>query len=157
VTRDRHPRPTGPVPTVHVEADLAVTVEDGAGGEAVGRLTADGSVLRLDVDRPEVLTASRPRVGRRGAPDPWHALGVDRLGVSLEVHGPQGRVAVLDPARHSRLSGLLTGDPHLHPDGRGVLVRVRRAARPRVLLTGALTAGLLAAAVTAARRSVRTR
>lgn len=156
MTPDGRMRPAGP-PTVHVEADLAVRVDDGAGGAAVGRLTADGPVLRLVVDRPEVLAGSRPRVGRRGAPDPWHALGVDGLGVSLEVHGPRGRVAVLDPARHSRVSALLTGDPHLHPDGRGVLVRARRAVRPRVLVTGAVTAGLVAVAVTAARRGVLSR
>ncbi|HEY0811682.1 MAG TPA: hypothetical protein VGE11_00255 [Pseudonocardia sp.] len=95
-------------PAFDVEADLTVEVDGGADGHAWGRLTGDGRRLRLVVDRPEVLTGSTGRGMVRAV-----AARLAALDLHVEVHGPRGRIATLDPARNSRLSALVVGSPHI--------------------------------------------
>jgi len=95
-------------PAFGVEADLTVEIDGGADGRAWGRLTGDGQRLRLVVDRPEVLTGSTGRSTVRAL-----AARLADLGLHVEVQGPRGRIATLDPARNSRLSALVVGSPHI--------------------------------------------
>jgi hypothetical protein len=44
-----------------VDADLSIEVETGAGKRATGRLTGHGHRLRLELDRPELLTGTTDR------------------------------------------------------------------------------------------------
>ena len=106
------------------EVDLAVEVTDATGRGTSGRLVGTAHRLRLEVTDPAVVVAA----AGRGA---THGLG-DRLaefGVRVELHGPRGRVAMIDPERTSRLGALFAGSPHVVLD-RGHWILPLRAALP---------------------------
>lgn len=123
-----------------IDADLAISVDDGAGATATGRLTGHGQQLHLRMDRPEVLIGAAGR--RTGA-----ALAgqVAATGIRAELHGPRGRVAVLDPGRTSRVGAVVLGNRHLRvdPAGWGVLARSVVSPRRALLAGAAAVAGLL--------------
>lgn len=141
----------GPRPRPVVEADLLVQVTDASGGTGRVEVTGDEHGLSLDVDRPEIVLATLP-AGPRAA----DAFGAARaLGFRIEVRGPRGRLAVLDPDRPSRLAGLLTGEPTLRVTPAAVGAWARGPGR-RPLVGGIVALALGAAAIAiAARRPTR--
>lgn len=135
---------------LHVEGELALVVSDADGRRTSGTLRGDDDGgVRLDVDRPEVLLGALP--ARSSTSD---ALAVVReLGIRVEVHGPRGRLAVLDPDGSSRLGALLTGEPGLRVSPRAATAWLRGPGRRVVAVAGALTAlGVVAAVVRAQGR-----
>ena len=135
---------------LHIEGELALEVEDVDGRHASGTLRGDDAGgVRLDVDRPEVLLGALPdRVSTSGA------LAIAReLGVRVEVHGPRGRLAVLDPDGSSRLAALVTGEPGLRVSPAAAAAWVRGPGRRLVPLVGAVVA--LGAVVLVVRAQAR--
>lgn len=92
---------------LEIEADLGIEV-DTASGHTCGRLTGEGRHLVLQLDQPEVLTGT---TGRAALAALATRLAQARIGV--EVHGPHGRIATLDPDRTSRVAAWVTGSPHI--------------------------------------------
>ena len=142
----------GPDPTrrMALVADLALSVDDGDRGRAHGMVTSGAAGLRLDVDRPQVFLDALP---------PWpDTAGVLRAMVDadlrVEVHGPRGRLAVLDPAWHGRIAGILTGEPALRLTSAAVLACLRRPGR-WIEMAAVVSAAVVGVAVAAAfsRRS----
>ena len=129
-----------------VDADLAIEVDNAAGEHATGRLTSNGHRLRLEFDRPEILTgtADRSTVGVVTAQ-------LARAQLHAELHGPSGRIARVDPDRTSRVSGLLTGSPYLVLDRPGWVLAARTAA-PATAAVTAVAAAVIVSAVALVRR-----
>ena len=67
-------------------------------------------------------------------------------GVRVELHGPRGRVAMIDPERTSRLGALLTGSPHVTLDRAGWALPVRAVLPPRVVTLVGPAVGVIVAA-----------
>lgn len=130
---------------LQAEVDLTIEVADPSGRRTSGRLVGTGHRLRIEVTDPAVVVAA---AGRGTA----HVLGgrLAEAGMRAELHGPRGRVAMIDPGRTSRVGSLLTGSPHvilersgwslpgraLLPVGRAVLVASAAAVAAGVLLLG---------------------
>lgn len=122
-------------------ADLAVEVTDPVGRHTAGRLVGTGHRLRLEVADPAVVLAATGR-------GTTHGMGVQlaAAGVRIELHGPRGRVAMIDPERTSRLGALLTGSPYVTLDRAGWTLPARAALPPGLPAVVAPAVGVLAAA-----------
>ena len=129
-----------------VDADLAIEVETAAGKRATGRLTGHGHRLRLELDRPELLTGTTDRSAIAAV-----AAQLARADLRAEFHGPRGRIAVVDPAHNGRVAALLTGSPHLRIDRPGWSLAARTAT-PTTLAAIAGTVAVLFAAASVIRR-----
>ncbi len=132
-----------------VDADLDVEVDTAEGEHVTGRLTSLGHRLRLELDRPEMLmgTADRSTVTAVAAQ-------LAKAQLRAELHGPRGRIAVVDPTHTSRVAALLTGSPHITIDRQGwALVTRTLAPTPIAAVAMGVTALLAAAAVVRRRRS----
>ena len=119
---------------------------DGPGGATAGTVTGDGAVLRVHAEDPVVAwdgalgsVSTGPRALREVA---------DRLageGLSVEVTGPRGRLAVVGAAADSGVGRLLTGSRRVQLGGVGALrplavAQARRSLAPHrraLLLAGA--------------------
>ena len=101
-----------------VDADLDIEVDTAAGEHVTGRLTGHGHRLRLEFDRPELLAETTDRSTLTAV-----AAQLVRAQLRAELHGPRGRIAVVDPAHTSRVAALLTGSPHISVDRSGVGTR----------------------------------
>ena len=123
------------------EVDVRVEVTDHVGRRTAGRLVGTAQRLRLDVTDPAVVVAASGR-------DATHALAtrLAAAGVRAELHGPRGRVAVIDPERTSRVGALLTGSPHVTLDRAGWALPARVSLPPGAVAILAGTAAALLAA-----------
>ena len=119
-------------------------MDTAAGEHATGRLTGHGHRLRLEFDRPEILTETTDR-------SMVTAVAAQLVSAHLraELHGPRGRIAVVDPAHTSRVAALLTGSPHITVDRLGWALAARTVASTTV------AAVAVGATVAARRRSRR--
>ena len=132
-----------------VDADLDIEVATATGEHTTGRLTSNGHRLRLDVDRPEILTGTTRRLTVAAV-----AAQLVEVHLRAELHGPHGRIAVLDPARTSRVSALLTGSPHIAIDRPGWALAARTMAPTTIAaFAGGVAALLVAATIIRRRRS----
>ena len=125
-----------------VDADLDIEVDTAAGEHATGRLTGHGHRLRLEFDRPELLAETTDRCTLTAV-----AAQLVRAQLRAELHGPRGRIAVVDPAHTGRVAALLTGSPHITVDRRGWALAARTMAPATIAV--AVAAGVVAVAVTA--------
>ncbi|GAA4743402.1 hypothetical protein [Actinomycetospora chibensis] len=132
----RGPFEDGPSHLV-AEIDLAMEVTDTSGRHTSGRLVGTGHRLHLEVTDPAVVVAAAGRGATQGV-----SARLAAAGVRAELHGPRGRVAMIDPERSSRVGRLLTGSPHVTLDRAGWALPVRAALPP-----GAARVGRVAAAV----------
>jgi hypothetical protein len=150
------PEPRGPQPgDVAVVADLDFTVDLGS-GPIQGRVEGHGRILRVtteDADAVWQAASSVPEVGTS-----WLPAFADRLtdaGLSLEVVGPQGRVATVGYGASSFVGRLVTGSRAVQPgDGRAVFALLLAQARrnPRTLLGVGAGVGIVAALAVVLRR-----
>lgn len=136
-----------------VDADLDIEVDTAVGEHVTGRLTGNGHRLRLEVDRPEALTETTDRSTLTAV-----AAQLVRAQLYAELHGPRGRLAVVDPARTSRVAAVLTGSPHIRIARPGWALAARKTAPTTIAVTvGAIAVAvavqLAAAAVIRRRRS----
>ena len=94
---------------VLLQGDLSFSVA-GPGGVAVGRAVGDGPVLRVQTDNPVAAWAaslgSLP-TGTAGVRAAVEALAAQ--GLSVDVAGPHGRLALVGAQADSRLGRLVTG------------------------------------------------
>lgn len=133
------------LPGLGVSGELTFGVQDGD-RTAAGTVRAEGQTLTVEVDQPWVVLRSVRNVG-------FPAVAGDLLeasGLTVDVRGPHGRLAMAGPEVHSRLGRLLTGSNHLRPYPRGLL-----ASRT---VTGVGVGAAAAAALTlliSARRAAR--
>jgi hypothetical protein len=132
------------------EVDVRVEVTDHAGRHTAGRLVGTGHRLRLEVADPAVVVAASGRGATHGV-----AARLAGAVVRAELHGPRGRVAVIDPERTSRVGALLTGSPHVVLDRAGWALPLRASLSPggAVVLAGSVVAVLALAGWSAAGRS----
>ncbi len=132
-----------------VDADLDIEVDTAAGEHATGRLTGNGHRLRLEFDRPETLTETTDRSTLTAV-----AAQLVRAQLYAELHGPRGRIAVVDPAHTSRVAALLTGSPHISIDRPGWALAARKMAPVTIAVTvvAVAVAALLAVAAVPRRR-----
>ena len=130
-----------------VDADLAIEVDTAAGQHTTGRLTGHGHRLRLEFDRPEILTETTGR-------SMVTAVAAQLVSAHLraELHGPRGRIAVVDPAHTSRVAALLTGSPHITVDRLGWALAARTVASTTVAAVAVGATALLAVAAIVRRR-----
>jgi hypothetical protein len=131
-----------------VDADLGIEVATAAGERTSGRLTGHGHRLRLDVDRPEILTGTTGRSTVSAV-----AAQLVRAHLRAELHGPRGRIAAVDSTRESRVSAVLTGSPHITIDRLGWALAARTVAPTIIAAVGIGGTALLAAAIVHRRRS----
>src|SRR4051794_5442464 len=105
----------------------------------VGRLVGTAQRLRLEVTDPAVVVAASGRGATHGV-----AARLAAAGVRAELHGPHGRVAVIDPERTSCAGALLTGSPHVVLDRAGWALPLRASLSPggTVVLAGSVAAVL---------------
>jgi hypothetical protein len=98
------------VPDLQIDADLRIHVTAPTGRSATGRVTARGSEVRVEVDRPHVLLASfdRSDVGRLAD------LLAD-AGLSVQVVGPRGPAGVIGSGASSRVGRWVTGSAAVSP------------------------------------------
>jgi hypothetical protein len=133
-----------------VDADLDIELDTAAGEHATGRLIGHGHRLRLEFDRPEVLAGTADRSTLTAV-----AAQLVQAQLRAELHGPRGRIAIVDSAHTSRVAAVLTGSPHISIDQSGWALAARKMAPATVavrVVTVAVTA-LLAAAAVVRRRS----
>ena len=92
------------MPDLQADADLRIQVTAPTGRTMNGRVTARGSEVQVEVDRPDVLFASLDHsdVGRL-------ADVLADAGVSVRVVGPRGPAAVIGAGASSRLGMWVTG------------------------------------------------
>jgi hypothetical protein len=134
---------------IAVDADLEIDVETAAGEHATGRLTGHGHRLRLEFDRPEILREATDRSTLTAV-----AAQLIRAHLRAELHGPRGRIAVVDPAHKSRVAALLIGSPHVTIDRPGWALAARTVApTAAAVIAVGVTALLTAAAILHRRRS----
>jgi hypothetical protein len=133
-----------------LDADLAIEVDTAAGEHTTGRLTGHGHRLRLEFDRPEILTETTGRSMVTAA-----AAQLVSAHLRAELHGPRGRIAVVDPAHTSRVAALLTGSPHITVDRLGWALAARTVASTTVAAVAVGATALLAVAVAAIVRRRR--
>lgn len=135
---------SGPA-NLDIEADVALVVTTPDGRSTTARAVGEGSRLRIETARPDVLLAAVDRAGVGPLAD-----ALDTAGISIHVDGPGGRVATIGSAGYSRLGRLLTGS-------------INTAIRPRILAsairpgTAVPAAAVVAAVVTLAVRTARAR
>ncbi len=138
---------------LHFESDLVVET-----GDLVGRVTGEGSTLRLHTDDPGRFVEELRAAG------PSDTRGIRRVaeflaeqGVSVTISGPRGDVLTIGAAASSRVGRLTAGSRRVAP-GRPLAVaplvrgQVRDAARSR---RGRLVLALVA--LLALRRLLRHR
>ncbi len=124
------------------EVDLAMEVTDTSGRHTSGRLVGTGHRLRLEVTDPAVVVAAAGRGATQGV-----SARLAAAGVRAELHGPRGRVAMIDPERTSRVGRLLTGSPHVVLDRAGWALPARAALPPGAALFGRVAAVVAVVAV----------
>ncbi|MDF2977579.1 MAG: hypothetical protein K0S40_2307 [Actinomycetospora sp.] len=134
------------------EVDLRVEVTDHVGRRTAGRLVGTAQRLRLDVTDPAVVVAASGRGATHGL-----AARLAAAGVRAELHGPRGRVAVIDPRRTSRAGALLTGSPHVTLDRAGWALPVRASLPPRAAAVLAAVASVVAVGGLVSARALRRR
>jgi len=135
------------------EVDIRVEVTDHVGRRTAGRLVGTAQRLHLDVADPAVVVAASGRDATHGL-----AARLAAAGVRAELHGPRGRVAVIDPDRTSRVGALLTGSPHVTLDRAGWALPARASLPPgAVTILAGTVAALLAAGGLVSGRAVRRR
>jgi len=98
-------------------------VETAAGERTSGRLTSHGHRLRVDLVRPRVVAGTINRSAVTTV-----AAQLVRAHLRAELHGPRGRIAVVDPDHNSRAAALLTGSPHITIDRPGWALAARTVA-----------------------------
>lgn len=104
------------LPGLGISGELTFGVQDGS-RTASGTVRAEGQTLTVEVDEPWVVLRSVRGVGfPAGAGDLLEASGL-----TVDVRGPNGRLALAGPDVHSRLGRLLTGSDHLRPYPAGLL------------------------------------
>jgi hypothetical protein len=108
------PRPA----RLEIEADLALVVTTPDGRSTTARAVGDGSSLRIETARPDVLLAAVDRADVGPLADV-----LDAAGVSIYVNGPRGRVAAIGSAASSRFGRILTGSTNTEIQPRAVLAR----------------------------------
>jgi len=125
-------------------------VDTAAGEHTTGRLTGHRHRLRLEFDRPEILTETTGR-------STVSAVVAQLVSAHLrpELHGPRGRIAVVDPAHTSRIAALLTGSPHITVDRLGWALAARTVASTTAAAVAVGATALLAVAVAAVVRRRR--
>lgn len=136
-------------------SDLTFSVDLGR-GPIEGHVEAAGSLIRVHTDDADTVweaATSVPEVGTAGLP--WLADRLVESGLSLEVVGPQGRVATVGAGTSSRIGRLVTGSSAIAPGDRAAVVgllraRARRHRRPIVLGAVALAVAVAAVAIAAA-------
>jgi hypothetical protein len=126
-------------PGLGVEGSLSFAVQDGS-RTASGTVRGTGDTVTVEVDRPWVVLRSVRDVGF--GEDAGRLL--ETSGITFDVQGPHGRLALAGPDVHSRLGRLLTGSDHLRPYPGGLLAS-RTLTRVGVVSAVALGAGLILA------------
>ena len=98
------------MPDLQVDADLRLRVTASNGESTTGRITGSGQVIRVDVERPDILFASvdNADVGRI-------ADLLAEAGLAVHVMGPDGRAAVVGAGASSRIGKLVTGSSAVSP------------------------------------------
>jgi hypothetical protein len=129
------------VPWIEADLRLAVTTPDGRSTTA--HAVGDGSTLRVETPRPDVLLAALDRADVGPLAD-----ALDAAGISVSVSGPNGRVATIGSAASSRVGKLLTGSANTEFRVREVLPR---AAGPVAVLAVAAIGALLVRATRSRR------
>ncbi len=129
------------MPRIEADLRLAVTAPDGRSTTA--HVVGEGSTLRVETPRPDVLLAAVDR----GDVGPL-ADALDAAGISVSVSGPNGRVATIGSAASSRVGKLLTGSANTEFRVREVLPR---AAGPVAVLAVAAIGALLVRATRSRR------
>ena len=120
---------------------MEVTTPDGRSTTA--RAVGEGSTLRVETPRPDVLLAAVNRADVGPLADVLEAAGI-----SVLVSGPNGRVATIGAAASSRVGKLLTGSANSEVRVREVLPR---AAGPVAVLAVAAIGALLVRATRSRR------
>jgi hypothetical protein len=118
-----------------IEADLRLTVTTPDGRSTTAHAVGEGSTLRVETPRPDVLLAVVDRADVGPLAD-----ALDAVGISVSVSGPKGRVATIGSAASSRVGKLLTGSTNTEVRVRDVLPR---AAGPVAVLAVAALGALL--------------
>jgi hypothetical protein len=126
-----------------IEADLRVEVTTPDGRSTTARAVGEGSTLRVETPRPDVLLAAVDRADVGPLAD-----ALDAAGISVLVSGPNGRVATIGSAASSRVGKLLTGSANSEVRVREVLPR---AAGPVAVLAVAAIGALLVRATRSRR------
>ena len=138
-----------------VDADLELRVTAPAGNSTSARVTGQGQRVLVEAERrPEVLLAAlnRTDVGRA-------ADSMASCGITVAVSGPDGPVATLGAATHSRLGRAISGSSRVDPAPRAALnlalALAARAGATRVI-TVALAVPVAIAALAMIRWLTRT-
>jgi len=138
-----------------LQGGLSFTV-DGPGGSTSGTVAGDGAVLRVHADDPVAAwdgllgsVSTGPAALRRVA----GALADE--GLSVEVSGPRGRLALVGADADSPVGRLLLGSRRVQPGALAALrplavAQARRSLTPR---RGAALAGLLVVLTILRRRA----
>lgn len=136
------------------EVDVRVEVTDHVGRHTAGRLVGTLPRLRLEVTDPAVVVAASGRDATHGV-----AARLAAAGVRAELHGPRGRVAVIDPGRTSRVGAVLAGSPHVVLERAGWALPVRASVPPGAVtvLAGAVAAALAVGGLVTGRAVLRRR
>ncbi len=129
------------MPRIEADLRLAVTAPDGRSTTA--HVVGEGSTLRVETPRPDVLLAAVDRADVGPLAD-----ALDAAGISVLVSGPNGRVATIGSAASSRVGKLLTGSANSEVRVREVLPR---AAGPVAVLAVAAIGALLVRATRSRR------
>jgi hypothetical protein len=137
------------VPDLQVDADLRLRVTASNGESTTARITGTGQVVRVDVERPDILFASvdNADVGRI-------ADLLAEAGLAVHVEGPDGRAAVIGAGASSRIGKLVTGSSAVSPS---LLAAARLVATQPAVRVSALAVLVAAAAVAALSRMRRAR
>lgn len=132
-----------------VDADLQLELTTAAGASSTARVSGHGQQVRVQVERPGVLLAvlDRAEVGR--AADLLAATGI-----TLDVHGPHGRVATLGAGTSNRVGRVVTGSSRVAPVLGGA-ARLVWAGRPVRMSVVALSAVLVVLAAIGRLRRTR--
>lgn len=126
-----------------IEADLRLAVTTPDGRSTTAHAVGEGSTLRVETPRPDVLLAAVDRADVGPLAD-----ALDAAGISVSVSGPNGRVATIGSAASSRVGKLLTGSANTEVRVREVLPR---AAGPVAVLAVAAIGALLVRATRSRR------
>lgn len=129
-------------------ADLDFTVDLGQ-GPIVGRMTADGTTITVTTDDADTVwraSTSVPQVGTAALP--YLADRLTDAGLTLEVQGPQGRVATVGAGTSSVLGKLLTGSRAIAPGDRAAVtaLALSQVRRNRIPIAAAAAAVVVASA-----------
>lgn len=104
------------LPGLGISGELTFGVQDGS-RTASGTVRADGQTLTVEVDEPWVVLRSVRGVGFPAAAGDL----LEASGLTVDVRGPNGRLALAGPDVHSTIGRLLTGSDHLRPYPAGLL------------------------------------